>query len=83
MEEKDNLHYEHCMIETILCKMINVIKEAGLPPDIEKEYIEQAFEDFLARVREYKGCPAFKTMTVEQLKKEYEKIVEPSQEQEL
>ena len=79
MEEE--LYYEHIMIENILHNVISAIEDGPYSKEEKEKYKKEAFEKFLKEAKEYKGCPGFKEMTMEELKKEYEKIFGPVEQE--
>ena len=79
---EDKLYYEHIVMENVLHNIIQAIKEGPYSKEQKEQYIQEAFEKFLQEAQGYKGCPGFKNMTVDQLKKEYEKIMEKNKQEE-
>ena len=79
--DEDSLHYERIVIEMVLVPMIQAIQEQEGDCKTEqiKQQIEEAFEIFLQDAKQFEGCPGFKEMTVEELKKEYDRIIGQSQ----
>lgn len=73
MEEP--LHVEKVMIEQILHQMMIAIKETtGCTLKEKQEMREKAYIDFLERAKSLKGAPAFKTMSIEELKNLYQQV---------
>ncbi len=72
---EETLYYEHIMMENVLYNIIQAIKEGPYSEEQKEKYIQEAFEKFLQEAKGYKGCPGFKNMTVDQLRKEYERLM--------
>lgn len=75
LQNIDPLYYEHIMIQNELHKLITLINESSVSAKQKEELREKTYAEFLSRAKEYKSCPAFKNMTVEELRNEYESFV--------
>lgn len=72
---EDSLHVEKAIIENELHQMLNTINETTGYTLKEKEQLrEMAYRRFLSKAKTYEGAPAFKTMTIEELKQLYQEI---------
>lgn len=74
LQKTDPLYYEHILIQNELHKLISLINEANISAEEKAKLKEKTYQDFLTRAKQYKGCLGFQTMTVEELKVEYEKF---------
>lgn len=73
MEEKHD--YTGFAIENILDPIIKAIEQGEGTQEKKAELKKKAFQDFLNEAKEYEECLGFENMKVEQLQKEYERIV--------
>ena len=72
----ENEHdYTEFAIENILHPIILAIEEEKATSERKKKLKEKAFASFLEEAKSYQECPGFQEMTVEQLQKEYERLI--------
>ena len=72
---EDTLHAEKALIENELHAMLSTIDEiVGYTLKQKEQLREMAYQRFLTKARTYEGAPAFKTMTIEELKQLYKEI---------
>ena len=72
----ENEHdYTGFAIENILHPIIEAIEQEKCAPEKKQKMKQQAFTEFLEDAKKYDECDRLQKMTVEQLQKEYEKLM--------
>lgn len=79
--EKGISSNERVIIENVLHQIITLIDEGEYPEEQKKQMKEEAYKEFLKRESKKEGLPAFKTMSVEELKAEYKKFTDSLKKQ--
>ena len=79
--EKGISSNERVIIENVLHQIITLIDEGEYPEEQKKQMKVEAYKEFLKRESKKEGLPAFKTMSVEELKAEYKKFTDSLKKQ--
>ena len=79
---EDVYDYTGFAIENILHPKIEAIEQGTDEPEEKQKRIKDAFKVFLEEAQKFDECDRLKKMTVEQLQKEYEKLMEKQIEEE-
>jgi len=72
---EDVYDYTGFAIENILHPKIEAIEQGTDEPEEKQKRIKDAFKVFLEEAQKFDECDRLKKMTVEQLQKEYEKLM--------